>query len=170
MLKITQSPSATKGCTHLGLGSTTNWQRTSIGVLKVLTFASLMLTVRVADASAASWAEARAHNKGCSGNVQVWHVRCEKRGGAWSHACRNPTFKRFRGAPVSDSLVRLIRHGPRFTPKPHVVVPFGTSVVPTTKVVVRGRLSECGTSAVSETVRRPRGARGRRFRLSRGAG
>ena len=57
--------------------------------------------VAVADpACGGRWATNRAHNKGCSGNLEIWHVRCESASGASSTACNAPAFRNFKGAPV----------------------------------------------------------------------
>lgn len=46
------------------------------------------------------WAADRAHDWGCSSNRRVWHARCEKADGSWSHACGDFGDETFKGRSV----------------------------------------------------------------------
>lgn len=47
------------------------------------------------------WADQRAHDKGCSGALRIYHVRCERSDGNWSTDCDDRRPQTFLGKQVS---------------------------------------------------------------------
>ena len=63
--------------------------------------------VQCENPSAFSWYERGAHDKGCSDNVQTYHVRCEDPNGQWSTACTDMPRGNFKSKPMLIDPIRL---------------------------------------------------------------
>jgi len=59
------------------------------------------------DSCKMDWADARAHDKGCSGTSHVFHVRCERPDGSWTDECTGMARREFRGSTMTADPVRL---------------------------------------------------------------
>jgi hypothetical protein len=78
------------------------------GTLAGVTFILIaLLLVSAREARAVDWADARAHDKGCSGTARIFHVRCERPDGGWSHDCPDMPKRSFRGATMTKDPKRL---------------------------------------------------------------
>jgi hypothetical protein len=61
----------------------------------------------LAQAIGVSWADDRAHDKGCRNGAHIFHVRCERADQDWSDRCDNMLTRPFRGSQMTTQPVRL---------------------------------------------------------------
>ena len=66
-----------------------------------------LLLVSAREARAQSWADARAHDKGCRDGAHIFHVRCERSDQDWSDRCSDMPKRQFRGSTMTKDPVRL---------------------------------------------------------------
>jgi hypothetical protein len=53
------------------------------------------------------WADARAHDKWCSGTSRIYHIQCERPDGTWSTECTDMPTRLFRGKAMATAPRRL---------------------------------------------------------------